>query len=283
MRTYLDCIPCFLRQTLSAARALGLDEEDSADLMREALGRLQRFDWALPPPLMGRDLHRLIRQRLGNPDPFLPRKREHTAWALALLPDLEQQIAASAHPFRAAVRLAIAGNVIDLGAGTGWTPETEAWFREDAVDSVDGEAVDRLQREAAGAQEILFLADNAGEIVLDRPLLDRLGPDRVTVVVRGGPTINDATLEDARRSGLLERYAVIDNGSDAPGTHLPDCSAELVERFERADLVIAKGQGNFETLNDAARTIWFLFLVKCSVPAEELGVPVGTHVVHRIG
>ncbi len=279
MRTHLDCVPCFVRQTLSAARALGLGEQDAAALLRDALELLVARDWTLPPPVIGRDLHRLIRQRLGDPDPFLPRKREHTAWALALLPELERQVAASPWPFRAAVRLAIAGNVIDLGAGTGWTEETAAWFREDDGESVDGAAVERLEREVAAAGEILFLADNAGEIVLDRPLLERLGPERVTVAVRGGPTINDATRDDAVRSGLTERFTVIDNGSDAPGTHLPDCSPAFVERFAAADLVIAKGQGNFETLDDAGRAVWFLFLVKCPLPAEQLAVPLGTHVV----
>ena len=133
------------------------------------------------------------------------------------------------------------------------------------------------------ASDVLYLADNAGEIVADQVLIRELGPARVTVAVRGGPVLNDATMHDARQTGLTSIVPVIDNGSDAPGTLLPDCSPAFRARFASADLVIAKGQGNFESLCDADRTVFALFKVKCGVVAEHTGLPVGTHVLAATG
>ncbi len=112
---------------------------------------------------------------------------------------------------------------------------------------------------------------------MDRLLIEQLGPERVTVGVRGGPVLNDATLADASEVRMTELVDVIDNGSDAPGTILADCSDSFRERFDGADLVIAKGQGNFETLSGLNRHIVFLFKVKCPVVSREVGLPVGTH------
>jgi hypothetical protein len=136
-----------------------------------------------------------------------------------------------------------------------------------------------LERAVADADSVLFLADNAGEIVLDRPLLELIGASKVTVGVRGSPTINDATVDDARESGLLDRFSVIDNGADIPGTWLPLCSPEFVRHFEGADVVVAKGQGNYETLSDCSRRVFFLLRAKCPAVARDLRVTEGAFVV----
>ncbi len=131
----------------------------------------------------------------------------------------------------------------------------------------------------------MYLADNAGEIAFDRLLIEQILPERVTVVVRGAPVINDATPIDALTVGLDRVVAVIDNGSDAPGTILTDCNQELRDRFANADLIVAKGQGNFETLSNELGNIFFLFKVKCLVIADLVHQPIGTQMlVHsRLG
>jgi uncharacterized protein with ATP-grasp and redox domains len=139
--------------------------------------------------------------------------------------------------------------------------------------------VDSLRRAADGAASILYLADNAGEIVVDRLLIERLGPERVTVAVRGAACLNDATLEDAEAAGLTGLVRVIGNGSDVPGTALELCDEAFREAFASAGLVIAKGQGNFETLTEAPRDICFLFKVKCAVVAAEAGLPLGAQAI----
>jgi hypothetical protein len=127
----------------------------------------------------------------------------------------------------------------------------------------------------------LYLADNAGEIVFDGLLIAQLPRDRVTLAVRGAPILNDATLEDARAAGLGEMALLVDNGSDAPGTLLDECGPVFREAYRQADLVIAKGQGNFESLSGEGGTIFFLFSVKCPVIADHSGHPQGTQVLLR--
>jgi uncharacterized protein with ATP-grasp and redox domains len=131
------------------------------------------------------------------------------------------------------------------------------------------------------AEDILYLTDNAGEVVFDRLLLEQLPRKKVTVAVRGKPVINDATMEDAEYVGLAEVARIIDNGSDAPGTILSDCSDTFRRRFERADLIISKGQGNYETLADCPRPIYFLLQVKCPIIARDLNCQVGTAILRR--
>ena len=133
--------------------------------------------------------------------------------------------------------------------------------------------------DAANAQDILYLADNAGEIVFDRLLIEQLPMQKITVVVKGFPIINDATMEDAVAAGLTEIVSVIDNGSDAPGTILEICSDAFVSRFEQADLIITKGQGNYETLSDIDKNIYFILKAKCPVIASDLGCPIGQMVL----
>ena len=279
MKIHFDCIPCFIRQALDAARFLELSDEVTSTLLRRTLGLAQELDWSLPPPVIGRDIHRAIREITGNPDPYQKQKVADTKKALELLPAIRRLIEASDDPFLSAVKFSIAGNAIDLGAMTAVDADVHKSFEGALDEPIDRAAVDRLREAIAGATSILFLADNSGELVFDRPLLERIGRNKVTVAVRGAPVINDATVRDAERSGITERFRVIPNGSDTPGTWLEDCSPAFVEAYDGADLVIAKGQGNYEALNDQTRKIVFLFLVKCRIVADGLGVPAGTYAV----
>ena len=283
MKTHLDCIPCFVRQTLDAAKALELEDDTTSMLLRRILGLLQQLDWSLPPPVIGRDIHRVIREVTNDKDPYLRAKLADTQTALKLLPEAEATIAHSDDPFLTAVKFAIAGNAIDLGAKTGVDTDVNKAFHSALARPVDKTSVRRLAKKIEAAQKVLFLADNVGEIVFDRPFLEQIGSDKVTVAVRGAPVINDATRDDAMRSGLTERFRVISNGSDTPGTWLCDCSKEFLHQFESADLIIAKGQGNYESLSDEDHEIFFLFLTKCSMLSEKLDVPIDTYVVQDGG
>ena len=147
---------------------------------------------------------------------------------------------------------------------------------DDARDgAVDEAAVAALRRAVDEARDILYLADNAGEIVFDRLLIEEMPRDRITLVVRGSPVINDATREDAEAAGLSSLVTVIDNDSDVPGTILESCSPDFRSRFAQCDLVIAKGQGNYETLAGENQNIFFLFKTKCPVIARDVGNEVG--------
>ena len=176
----------------------------------------------------------------------------------------------------------MAGNIIDLGVKCSLTlPEAEETIHKALTDYFDMTDFDDFKDAVSGAKEMLYLADNAGEIVFDRFLIEQIGPAKITFAVKGSPIINDATMEDARECGLTELVKVIDNGDNAPGTILESCSEEFVRRFEQADLIISKGQGNFETLSDVDKNMYFILRAKCPVIAEHLDCPVGTMILRK--
>lgn len=280
MKTSLDCIPCLVRQALEAARLACPDPELQERALRDALRLLGEEDLDLAPPALAQLLHRRLRRTGGSPDPYRRAKIRLNSLALALLPELERELAGSPDPLGLAVRLAIAGNVLDMGVNAEMgESEVRRAVRRSLAEDVAGD-LEAFRRAARDAGSILYLADNAGEIVFDRLLAERL-PGRVAVAVRGAPVLNDATLEDALAAGFRRGAALLDNGSDAPGSLLADCSPEFRERFASAGMVLAKGQGNYETLCDGPREVFFLFKVKCPVIAARAGLPLGAHALVR--
>ncbi len=278
MKTCLDCIPCFVRQALEAARFVTDDPVIHESVVRGILREAARMDFSQSPPAIGQKLHRLLRELTNVEDPYRQIKDHFNQAALSLLPILSARIREASDPLYMALRVAIAGNVIDLGV----KGDIRAGEVRGAMDNIlnepfHGETEDFRDR-IKNARNILYLADNAGEIVFDRLLIEQLPLHRVTLAVRGRPVLNDATLADAEAAGLCNLVEVIDNGSDAPGTILADCSRDFRRRFSMADLIVAKGQGNFETLSDTGDQIFFLFKAKCPVIANHVGLPVGTHV-----
>lgn len=279
MNTTLDCISCFVRQTLDASRKVTDDPAIHEQIMREVLRWMSDMDMSLSPPALAQRIHRRLRELTGVADPYREEKDQHNQMALKLLPGLREQVAASDDPLMTAAHLAIAGNIIDLGAKSGLHEnEVHESLLHAAEKPLEGD-LDSFRDEVAKANRILYLADNCGEIVFDTLLIEQLGPQRVTLVVRGRPIINDATLEDAVTAGLDQIVPILENGSDAPGALLDDCSSEFRQAFDSADLIISKGQGNFETLSHCGKNIFFLLKVKCPVVAETTGMPTGIHLL----
>jgi len=277
MKTYLDCIPCFVRQSLDAARLVTDDETIHERVLLEVLRDASEMDLRQSPPAMGRRIHRLIRELTGNPDPYRSVKELSNQRALAMYPKLKERIDQSPDPLDTAVRLAIAGNIIDFGFS--WEID-DSLVRTTVEHSLhaplDPAAVEAFREAAHEAQDILYLTDNAGEVVFDRLLVERLPLAKITFGVKGAPIINDATMDDARAAGLAELAPVISNGCDAPGTILEACSESFQERFHGAGLVIAKGQANYETLSHVHKNMFFLLKVKCPVIARDIGCDVGS-------
>jgi hypothetical protein len=268
-----------IRQTLGAVRLVTPDERVHEQVIREILRAASRMDLEQPPAAMSQAVHRRIREFCGNEDPYRESKARFNRLALDLLPIFRGRLDEVSDPWDAAVRLAIAGNVMDL-AVKGAMSETQ--IRESIDQSLDEPLYGNTAEFAAAVREarnILYLTDNAGEIVFDRLLIERMPREKVVVAVRGLPVINDATLEDAEQAGLTRLVQVIDNGSDAPGTLLRDCSEAFQQRFADADLIVAKGQGNYETLRDVSRRVYFLLRAKCPVIARDVGCSLGTMVL----
>jgi uncharacterized protein with ATP-grasp and redox domains len=282
MHIYLDCIPCFVRQSLDATRHVTKDTRMHERVVREILRLAADLDMSQTPPAIGQQIHRLIRNLVGQDDPYHQIKKQFNELALKLYPELRNRILGSDARLETAVRLAIAGNIIDFGVNSSVDEsELHKAVSESLTADFDGMQLQSFQDAIEQAEEILYLADNAGEIVFDRLLIEQLPCEKITVVVKGKPVINDATMEDAEFAGLTRIVEVIDNGSDAPGTILESCSQRFRDCFENADLLIAKGQGNYETLSDADKNIFFILRAKCPIIARDLDCKVGEMIFRK--
>ena len=281
MKTFLDCVPCFVRQALDSVRLVTDDETIHEAVLRNVLHLAGEMDLRQSPPAMGQHIHRHIRKLTGIHDPYREIKDRFNHIAMGLLPELKKRVQNSSYPLETAVRLAIAGNIIDFGVSS----QLDESHIHDAIQHALTAPLNGTMEEFASAvqnaRNILYLADNAGEIVFDRLLLEQLPTQKITVVVKGSPVINDATMIDAEMTGVTEIVDVIDNGSDAPGTIIDSCSESFQKRFASSDLILAKGQGNYETLSDVDKDIFFVLKAKCSVIAEHIGCSVGGLVLMR--
>ena len=275
MRTYLDCIPCFLRLTLEQARLLTGDEAVHRELMNEAVRLVPDFSLGLTPPRMVKAMQEVIRRRFPGCDPYKKAKDQSNRRALELYPMLKEKLARSADRLLTAVEFAIAGNVIDYAAKNTLDigEEIQKLLKDNFTAGRKGVfEYEGFRKSLKSAKTVLYLADNAGEIVFDRIFIEEFCDQRkVIFAVRGKPVINDALKEDAVFCGIDKIAQVISSGVDAPGTILKYCSDEFLKIFRRADIVISKGQGNFESLSQEKRGIFFLFMVKCPVIAKETG------------
>jgi uncharacterized protein with ATP-grasp and redox domains len=280
MKTYLECIPCLIDQTIKIARQVTQDEKRREFLLQQVLKSLSDISYDQTPPHLGRKAHRVIRDVLDNPDPFLKLKREYNQVAKKLYPSLKRKVSDCSDRFACAIRLAIAGNIIDFGPRHHFElmkTIDSVLHKKPAIDDTSS-----LKEDIKEASSILYVGDNAGETFFDRLLIEQMPSGNIYYAVRGAPVINDATAEDAYYAELNKVAKIISNGSDAPGTILEDCSHDFKDVFQQADLVIAKGHGNYESLNEVeGRKLYFLLMVKCKIIARDLGCEEGDFVVKK--
>ena len=278
MKTYLDCYPCFLRQALEAARMAGADENRQYWVLQEVLDELHQFELTSTPPEMGYRIHQIVRREMGGRDPYQQAKENSTRQALDLYPRLKALVAEAGDPLETAVRLSIAGNIIDLGLGGEY--DLEGTIERVLAQPFAIDAYAAFRDGLTQADWVLYVADNAGETVFDRVLIETLGKP-VTYAVKGGPILNDATQRDALAAGLGPVTTIVDNGSNAPGTIMELCSQEFRHLLAQAKLIIAKGQANYESLSRTAAPIFFLLQAKCPVIAQSLEVPIKSIVLKQ--
>ncbi len=275
MKTELECLPCFFGQVSRTLQYTGINGDKGRMIAREAARIIEAASLDEVPARTTTVLHRMLRRETGV-DPYRSVKEEYNRIALTNLPMLRRMAASIADPLEGGVRIAVAGNVIDFGIYD--AIDLDRSIEESFRLPLSRDSLRLFAEKTAASKRILYLCDNAGEIVFDRVLLEVLrGMGKlVTAVVKGAPVINDATAEDARAAGLHESADVMDNGSDGIGTLLESCSDRFRQAYGGADMIISKGQANYETLvqgNDG-RT-FFLFKVKCPVVARHLNRPNG--------
>jgi len=252
--------------------------DDKLQFTREMAGVFNRRCGHVPAPVISSEIHALWRKHSGNEDPYLDEKKHSNDMALGMYDELKEKVRTSADPVDTALRLAIAGNIIDYGAS--YPFDFHATIDRVLTTRFAIDHSMQLRHSLAKAKTILYLGDNSGEIVMDKLFIETVGMQNVVFAVRGAPVINDVTIDDARYVGMNKITRVIPNGFDAPSTILEYCSPEFREAFEHADLVISKGQGNFEGLNEiTGKEMYFLLMAKCKVVAEALRVPQGSFII----
>ena len=264
-----DCLPCMVRGSLDTAKLATDDKQLQQKIVKKILRILIDVDMNNPPPLMARNIQQAVKEVTGVDDPYADIKKTYNDFALKIYPDLQKKAGPAC--FETAVRLCIAGNIIDFGTHTTIGEKKVLDTIENALKIEINGQVDALKKACEQADRILWIADNSGEIVFDKLLLEKLDLQKVTYAVRGGPTQNDATYEDAKYTGITKMVKVIDTGAAIPGVILEHCSKEFRQSYKQADLIIAKGQGNFETLDHKDSRIFFLFKAKCPVVAIHAG------------
>jgi len=282
MRLHVDCIPCYFRQALQASRFSTDDEDLHWKTVRAVAKYLSGISPGQNSILVSERVHEIIKESLGDPDPYLSVKEEFTAAAEGMEPQIEKIAAEGGDPLLSAVKLAIAGNIIDFGAGGTFDVETAirgAMHFSPAIDHFN-----EFRSTLDSSRTVLYIGDNTGELYFDKPLLRLLGDRDVTFVVRGGPSLNDATIDYARRAGIDKIVRVEDTGLASMGFPLDRIRPEVHELFQSADMVIAKGQANFESLHDTEKPgLFFLMKVKCELVAGILGANFGDIVVIESG
>jgi hypothetical protein len=273
VKAYLDCYPCFLSQTLKTARLLTSDEKKIKNILDKVAAELPQINFAATPAEIGREVYRIIARESGIGDPYRSLKKIWTEKALHLYPYLKKLIRAAADPLFLAVRVAIVGNVIDFGVNREFDleKEVEQILHQPLMINHYQRFRDTLEK----TSRVLYIADNAGETVFDRLLIEEMAKP-VIYVVREKPVINDAVRQDAEEAGLNEVAEIISSGVDAPGTVLSLCSEEFRKMFFSAEMIISKGQGNYEGLSGEKGPLFFLLKAKCEVIARELNVPLGS-------
>jgi hypothetical protein len=274
MKAWLDCMPCALRQGLNTIRRVTDDEEVHRRVVDEIVRRLVGVSLQQTPASLSDCAYAAIRDVTGIEDPYAEEKRRSNAMAMKLVERCRPLVERSDEPLHAALKLAIMGNLIDLGIGHDLDADLDGEAALAKPFAIDDTAL--LRADLKDAEMAVYLGDNAGEIAFDKLVVEHLGDYHpgieVVFVVKSKPIINDAMLADAEQVGMHQVARVIENGSGRIGTDLDDIGEELRDLLDRADVVISKGQGNFETLADAPFDRYFLLTAKCDCVAKELGV-----------
>ena len=280
MKTQFECVPCIINSYLKLVETSVIPVPQQEVILCQLLQYLATVDYNQSPPMLGRTLQKMIRESLKNPDPYYQIKQHYNQMMLELYPSFKEMVVSSEDSFDTAMRLAIAGNVIDFGAK----------YQFDIMDSINRVkehelAIDdsrKLRQDLKHAHTLLYIGDNCGEIVLDKLFLETVNVPQKYFVVREGPVINDITQDDAEMTGVDEIATILTTGDDSPGAVWESASKDFRDHFNKADVIISKGQGNLEGLIDVPhKHIYFLLVTKCDLIGEKIDTLKGNFVVKQ--
>jgi uncharacterized protein with ATP-grasp and redox domains len=279
MNTKFDCALCSINGVLNLFKKGLIEEKYQEEILKSVMKYYSTVDYSLPSTTINRGVKNIICEISGLTDPFKPLKEKVNLKALEYYKKYEKKVKEDKNSWQKAMRLAIAGNIIDFGPTHNFDIEKkieEVMQAEFPIDDSE-KLFDRIKH----AKSILYIGDNTGEIVFDKLFLEVIKHPNITFVVRNKPILNDSTMEDAKWAGI-DKLAkqVITTGDDAPGVLLDSVSEEFLAHYNSADLIISKGQGNFEGLGHVTdKNMFFLFTVKCKLISAMLNIPIGKSIV----
>ncbi len=278
MNTYPECLSCLLKQTIQTVKFAKAKKVTQKKIIKEIEKKFLPFvNLKLSPPEISRNMHIKIKELLKNDDPYKNVKTKYNKIALSLYPSLKSKIKKSNNKFLTAVKIAIAGNVIDFGVQLAFD------IKKDVDDILNKKFAifdfEKFKNKLKKVKDILYLADNTGEIIFDKIFIEYLiktYKSNIIYAVKEKPILNDATIKDAKWAEIDKFAQIMSCGADSPGTVLKYCNKEFLKIFKNSKLIISKGQGNFEALDRIKKPIFFLFKIKCDLVANYLKLPIGS-------
>jgi len=245
------------------------DKKLHEQILRESLIAASKFDTESSGFITQARIQNVIKEILPDGDPYREVKEKYNRITLGLADELKRVIEISTDPFETSLRIALAGNIIDFGPNANLNSKIlKNAIKKSLSQRLDNKKIKLLKENIDNAKRILFIGDNAGEIVLDKIFIEKLPKEKITYVVRGGYALNDATMQDAKMVGMTDTVRVITTGLDMTAAILPLCSKDFLVNYKRSDLIIAKGQGNYEALCEEDKNIFFLLKIKCPIVAS---------------
>ena len=271
------CISCLIKSRLEDFPE-DTPREKQILYMQRVLKEISEAPKSVSAPVIVRTINEIQKDMFGYNKDFTHVKAYFNELMLGKVPAIQQKLEESADSLKLAIQYAMTGNYIDFGAMEKVDENELQRFLDDSHNNfVNATEYEAIKNDISNAKEIVYLTDNCGEIVMDKVLvqeIQKVNPDaNITVIVRGMPVLNDATMEDAVQVGLTEMVNVIGNGSEIAGTSLEEISEEAKDKMEQADVIFAKGQGNFETLQMCGLNIYYIFMCKCEMFAKRFQVP----------
>ena len=276
MEIFLDCLPCMLRQVLEASRMATDKPELQEKIIEESIRILSDYKKYRCSPDMGRAIHQTVKKHTGVSDPYALIKDRDIKAAKKVYPLLIHFLQKKQNSLYWALKISAVGNIIDSAINN--NVNIEDCIEKELEKEFSTCDIDMFENKLKTAKRLLIVGDNAGETVFDRIIAEHLSQLEIIYTVRSEPIINDANVKDAYDSGLGDYTKIISTGCNAPGAIPEECSKEFLDLFNCVDIVISKGQGNFEALSDCGRGIFFLLKAKCPIISQKLNVSLNDYV-----
>ncbi len=277
MKAVSECSYCYLKQAHTSISLVLKDEKKILAYLKKLFPLIESFSLNKTPCEYSTLVLKEVNKLLGVSDPYLEEKKMCNVLALEWESHLRRLLLNSREPLRTAIKLSVVGNVIDLGIKEqiDIKKSIEQIFSQGFT--IDDSDIMIQKAKSDSNQNILIIGDNAGEILFDKILVEELlkHTPNVVYVVKSGPVINDALLEDAEAVGMIGICKIIETGNDWAGAIEEKCSEEMKEHLRKADIIIAKGQANYETLTETCYPVFYTLKAKCSPVADHLEVKMG--------